>query len=299
MEDQGITVSAIITTHNRCDLLKRSIDSATGQTIGSKEVIVVDDASTDKTQEVVSAMPEVTYIRIEPSESKGGNHARNIGLNAARGKYVAFLDDDDYWKPNKLELQVAEAERSGAGVVFCGMTREIIAKDGSVSFTDDPPRSDNDWPYDMSREIFCAIPTVTSCVVADRKLVLEVGSFDESLKAWQEYELLIRLAQKTQFSRVGSSLVVYRQDCGDKQRVSNRYFAWRQTVKQIEAKHRTLIDALPWRGRLRWSINVGIDATDRARNAGMPIRCALIWSKTIILRISSKCLKVFGKLFNA
>lgn len=293
-----VTISAIITTHNRCDLLKRAIDSATSQTIASKEVIVVDDASTDATQQMVCAMPNVTYIRIEPGESRGGNHTRNIGLNAARGKYVAFLDDDDYWKPNKLELQVAEAERNGAGVVFCGMTREIIAKDGSVSYTDDPPRSKNAWPYDMRREIFCAIPTVTSCVVANRKLVHEVGGFDESLKAWQEYELLIRLAQKTKFSRVGSSLVVYRQDCRDKQRVSNRYFAWRQTLRQVEAKHRTLLDSLPWRIRLRWSINVGIDATDRARNAGIPIRCALIWTKTLFLRILNKFLKVFGKLSN-
>lgn len=292
-EEQGVTVSAIITTHNRCDLLKRAIDSATTQTIASKEVIVVDDASTDATREIVKGIPLVRYIHIDPSDSKGGNHARNVGLLAARGRYVAFLDDDDYWMPDKLESQVAEAERSGAGIVFCKMTRELIAADGSIRFVEDPLAYDVcGWPRDMSQEIFCAIPTVTSCVLANREVVIEAGQFDETLTSWQEYELLIRTAQRCKFSCVGSSLVVYRQNIYDKARVSNRFHEWRRTVRFVENKHIALIRRLPLRCRLSWAIVKQTDAVGRARASGLPVRSAAASAANFALRAIRKVLSL-------
>lgn len=79
MERKEVTVSAVITTHNRCDLLKRAIESALNQSISSKEVIVVDDASTDETPTIVSSYPSVTYIRIDKSESRGGKPCQKYG----------------------------------------------------------------------------------------------------------------------------------------------------------------------------------------------------------------------------
>lgn len=93
-------VSAIITTHNRLSLLKRAVESALSQTYKNIEVIVVDDASTDGTPEYCNELP-LRYIYIPKEESRGGNHARNLGILAAKGEYVAFLDDDDYWLPRK------------------------------------------------------------------------------------------------------------------------------------------------------------------------------------------------------
>lgn len=89
-------VSAIITTHNRAELLTRAIESALGQTYREIEVIVVDDASTDNTREVCEKYP-IHYIHIPKAESRGGNYARNLGIRAVKGEYCAFLDDDDYW----------------------------------------------------------------------------------------------------------------------------------------------------------------------------------------------------------
>lgn len=293
MEKPAVTVSAIITTHNRSSLLRRAIESATSQTIASKEVIVVDDASTDDTQAVANAFPSVKYIRIDASESKGGNHARNVGIAASCGKFVAFLDDDDYWQPNKLELQVAEAERSGAGVVYCMMTHERIEADGTVRVEESYcSRPNAYWQPDMSRNIFCAIPTVTSCVLFKRDPLLAVGCFDESLTSWQEYELLIRLAQQTRFSIVDRCLVVYRLNPHDKHRVSNRYFEWRTSVKRIEAKHDALINKLPVRYRLRWEIVKLTDATGRAKDAGMPVRSILISIANLALRTICKALMI-------
>ena len=99
-------VSAIITTHNRKDLLKRAIDSVFAQTYPNIELIVVDDASNDGTSEMCDDN-RINYIFIPKLESHGGNYARNLGIKASKGEYCAFLDDDDYWLPTKIEKQVA------------------------------------------------------------------------------------------------------------------------------------------------------------------------------------------------
>ena len=84
-------VSAIITTHNRCELLVRAIESVLSQTYSELECIVVDDASEDETPEVCKRYP-VIYIQIPKEESRGGNYARNLGIKASKGAYCAFLE---------------------------------------------------------------------------------------------------------------------------------------------------------------------------------------------------------------
>src|SRR5512137_58568 len=99
------TVSIVIVTYNRATLLGCSISSVLGQTYGDFELIIVDDASTDNTAEVVSSFSDerVKYIR---RERNGGVHAaRNTGVRAAIGRFVGFNDDDDEWLPDKLQRQ--------------------------------------------------------------------------------------------------------------------------------------------------------------------------------------------------
>ena len=102
-------VSAIITTHNRQDLLLRAVKSVLDQTYHNIELIVVDDASDEKADELLKEF-NLQYIYIPKEDSKGGNHARNIGILSAKGEYIALLDDDDYWLPTKIEKQVALIE---------------------------------------------------------------------------------------------------------------------------------------------------------------------------------------------
>lgn len=87
-------VTAIITTHNRLELLKRAIESVYAQTYKCIELIVVDEASMDGTGDYCKKLP-LQYIFIPKAESRGGNYARNLGIKAAKGEYVAFLDEDD------------------------------------------------------------------------------------------------------------------------------------------------------------------------------------------------------------
>ena len=99
-------ISVIIPTHNRADLLPRAIKSVQDQTRAVDEIIVVSDGSTDNTEETVKKIAEqdsrIQLIAYYPGHN--GNYARNRGIEAATGEFIAFLDDDDEWLPRKTEL---------------------------------------------------------------------------------------------------------------------------------------------------------------------------------------------------
>ena len=117
-------VSAIITTHNRIELLKKAIDSVCKQTYSNIECIVVDDNSNDGTYEWINELikynKNIKYIRISSKSKSGGGYARNLGIREATGDYVAFLDDDDEWMQDKIEKQVKIIEKyRDVGIVLC------------------------------------------------------------------------------------------------------------------------------------------------------------------------------------
>lgn len=114
------TISVVIATYNTADFIERAIDSVFAQTFRDFEVIVVDDGSTDRTPELIGARGDLLYLRI-PNGGVGG--ARNLGMRRARGEWIALLDADDAWHPDKLERQVEVA-------------RDPRFKDVSVIFSD-------------------------------------------------------------------------------------------------------------------------------------------------------------------
>lgn len=258
-------VTAIITTHNRLSLLKRAIDSVYAQTYSNIELIVVDDASTDGTLEYCKNLP-LQYIYIPKEESKGGNYARNQGIRAAKGEYVAFLDDDDYWLPEKIQKQVALIESKDCELVHCGKRLEIV-KGEKVKYRDLLP---NPLEYgDMHKKILLTICTTTTNILAKRDALFEVGLFDENLRFWQEYELTIRLAQRKPFYFVNEVLSVYRIDTSDKHRLTNKYEEWKDAVKYIHKKHAALYDRLNLLERLRVHLLVMGDAVNRSKASGL------------------------------
>src|SRR5205807_4686683 len=108
----------IVPTHNRWSLLQRTLASAPGQKDATIEVIVVDDCSTDGTTEGLSGMPDkrVRFLRNETRNGPG--KARNKGIASARADWIAFLDDDDLWSPDKLRVQLETASEAGASFVY-------------------------------------------------------------------------------------------------------------------------------------------------------------------------------------
>lgn len=258
-------VTAIITTHDRLVLLKRAIDSVYAQTYKNIEIIVVDDASTDGTSEYCKNLP-LQYIHIKKEESRGGNYARNIGIRAAKGEYIAFLDDDDYWLPTKIEKQVALIESKDCELVHCGRRLEII-KDGMVSYRDALP---NPLEYgDMHKKILLTICTTTTNILARRDALFAVGLFDENLRFWQEYELTIRMAQRKPFYFVNEVLSVYRVDTADKKRLTNKYEQWKEAVRYIHEKHAALYSGLNAIESFKVCLLVMSDAAMRCRSVGL------------------------------
>ena len=261
-------VTAIITTHNRRDLVGRAVESVLAQTYKNLDCIVVDDASDISAEDICTKYP-VKFIYIPKDDSSGGNHARNIGIMATDADYVAFLDDDDYWLPEKIEKQITLIAEKRCKFVYSGARAEII-KDGIVTEGKYYPNYLNQG--NMSKKILYGICCLNITMLIERQLLVDVGLFDENIRFWQEYELMIRLAQKTTFYFVPEVMAVFRVDIKDTGRLTNKYDDWKKAVDYIYKKHRNLFSALSFMEKERVRINYHNDACNRAKNSGLFFR---------------------------
>lgn len=197
-------VSVIIPTHNRQELVSRAIVSAVNQCVDEPiEIIVVSDGSTDNTKNVVKELgyPNVKFIEYFPS--KNGNYARNVGISNASGDYIAFLDDDDEWLPNKLSKQIEAMRKDGAGL--CYSLSNIVYYNENISYIS------NGSPIHNSKKeiLFGNFIGSTSTVVVKKEILKESGLFDESLPALQDYDLWIRICQITKICAINEPLINY------------------------------------------------------------------------------------------
>lgn len=259
-------VTAIITTHNRKNLLMSAISSVQKQTYKPLELIVVDDASSDGTGAVLERLSKqykFKYIYISKEESKGGNYARNKGIMEASGEYIGFLDDDDEWFPDKIEKQVAYIrDNPECGAVGCG--RVIEDNHGKKIKQDLSSRLEGE----LSEKVFTGTVLLSSEVLVKKKLIVDIGLFDENLKYWQDYELTIRLLQRTQLGIVREYLVLYRDMRSDKNRLTNNIAGWEEAVRYIHEKHKELLKALSPEMKRQHRLFVLYDAVERAKRIG-------------------------------
>jgi glycosyltransferase involved in cell wall biosynthesis len=194
-------VSVIIPTHNRADVLARAVASVLGQTWADLELIVVDDGSTDATSAVLAEFddPRLTGMH---QENKGVSSARNRGIAASGGGYIALLDSDDYWMPDKLEKQVRFMAESGFAIC---QTDEIWIRNGqrvNPRFKHAKPAG---WFLERSLELCLISP---SCVMFTRELWQELGPFDERLPACEDYSLWLRVGVRHPVGLVPEALTV-------------------------------------------------------------------------------------------
>jgi glycosyltransferase involved in cell wall biosynthesis len=197
------SVSIIIPTYNRADLLPRAIDSVLCQSYQDIEIIVVDDASSDSTCNVIQKYIDKKLIYIRRSVKGGGGVSRNTGIQRAKGNYIAFLDDDDEWMPDKLLEQIQHLK----GNPRCGMvyTGYFIVDSRTSSMA--PNKKYEYVSYEALLKENCVGPTSTYLI---RKSCFDnVGLFDESLPSCQDWDLLIRLAKRYPISVIDKPLVKY------------------------------------------------------------------------------------------
>lgn len=243
----SILVSAVITTHNRSELLERAIRSVKNQTYENIELVVIDDGSEAAHKDKNEALAkESIFHYIE--HSQGGNYARNMGIALSSGKLIAFLDDDDAWHPTKIEKQVALHNRSHFEVIGCGRNC-IVEKDGRILFSTQNIKKGIE---DYSEIVFWKPPFVTSELMITRNALMDVGCFDVTLKAWQEYDLLIRLSEKYIFGCVEEALVDYTMSLSDPHRLTNRIDVFLYSFPIVENKYRERIEALSPKSKLAW-----------------------------------------------
>jgi glycosyltransferase involved in cell wall biosynthesis len=194
-------VSVVIPVYNAEDTLADALDSVLHQTYDDVEVIVCDDRSKDRSaqlaREALSAWAETRW-RIEDAGGVGPGGARNMGIKAARGEYVAFLDDDDAWAPEKLALCVEELE-GGALDLVC---HSEVWKDEQGQKRVRRYRDLFDEKKKPVVSLFRNNPFSTSAVVVRRDRLLEAGLFDPALPSAEDYDLWIRLVLLPGF-RVG------------------------------------------------------------------------------------------------
>ena len=181
-------VSVIIPAYNRAHCIERAIKSVRDQTFTDMEIIVVDDASTDNTGEVVTSISDerIRYIRCETNR---GPTVRNEGMKAAQGKYIAFLDSDDEWLPDKIEKQVALMDSLSEDWGVCHTGLRIIKDGTAVSVFRPKPLKDGEVLRDfMGGKIYFQ----TSTIMVRRAVVEKIGFFDERLRYGEDAEFLYR-----------------------------------------------------------------------------------------------------------
>jgi len=199
------TVTVIVPAYNRADLLPRALDSVLSQTFGDLEVLVVDDGSTDGTANLVREYEardrRVRYLR-QPHNA-GVSAARNRGLREARGKFIAFLDSDDEWFPEKIAHQAVRLQDLPArvGLIYCGV--RTVNDEGGWTFRPQHAGS-------VHNELLLKNAIHSgSGVIIRREVVDAVGYFDEDIPAIEDYDYWIRIARHFDFSFVEAPLVRY------------------------------------------------------------------------------------------
>lgn len=197
-------VSVVVPAYNAAACIGRALDSVLAQSWADHELLVVDDGSSDGTAAMLAVYGDRVHVLTQANA--GPAAARNLGLRQARGRYIAFLDADDWWLPAKLSRQVELLEQRPE-IGFCSTATRVVTQDGAPAA---------DWPCScdgapLLETLFvrsAAVSGSTSGVLARRELLLEAGGFDASLRGFEDPDLWIRLAARAGYACIDEALTV-------------------------------------------------------------------------------------------
>lgn len=210
-------VSVVIPTYNRAELLAAALDSVLAQTLQCFEIIVVDDGSTDQTEDLLRGYAkDLRYVRIEHCGLLG--RVRNAGLKIARGDYVAFLDSDDLWTPEKLAYQLDVLEREPNVGIVCSNAQVLRCGESGPSglyLGLDQGRSGR-----VLEELLVDNFIIASSAIVRRSVLNRTGFFTEErlLRGIEDYDLWLRVASISEVHYLADPLVIYREHPGSMRR---------------------------------------------------------------------------------
>jgi glycosyltransferase involved in cell wall biosynthesis len=225
-------ISVILPTHNRAVSLITSVQSVLNQTIQDFELFIIDDASTDSTLQTEASLkdPRITAIRLDKNE--GGGNARNAGIFKSTGEYIAFIDDDDQWLPEKLQIQIAFMEQQHLDLSYCATKKSHWSRfAGQVRFN--RPRSDNLRKAIMQDNFIGP----TSSIIVRRENALAINGFDPQLPALQDWDFYIRLInQGVRVLGINQPLVSYNK-LDENSSISRSYLKFSRAAGYLKEKY--------------------------------------------------------------
>ncbi len=249
------SLSAIVTTFNRPDYLDSAVKSVINQTRAVDEIIVIDDS--DRTQRenkaVIKSFDDPRIILIATSGCIGSNPARNLGVKAAKGDYLAFLDDDDQWLPNKVERQAAVLDAdSTIGMVYCGWNHFNL---DTGEIREHPPR---EFPEgDLFNElIFKNVTGKTSGFMSRKSSSVSIGNFNIELPASQDWEYALRMSKAFKIGVVPQPEFLFGGHSGQRiTRSTGKYLQSYEHIYQQYASHRRKVrGSLARSALIKWKL---------------------------------------------
>ena len=280
-------VSVILPTFNRKVLLPVSAGSVLAQSFRDLELIVVDDGSDENIEEVVAGFndPRVRYIR--RTISGGPAAARNTGLKAARGNYIAFQDSDDEWMLDKLAIQMSSMEKRPTGAMCVG---SLVRRFGNALrvYRGVGPGVNR---VEQTSEVVANPVAYTQTWLVPRDVIVDVGGFNEELRVWEDWELMLRLTNRLDILSTPESLV-YSVRLGDS--VSTNREVFLKSITLIDILHAETFSQFPKQSaRLRylWGRRLIADGrTEQARTMLLTaiksdpgrLRPWILWLTTIL-----------------
>ncbi len=243
-------VSVVIPTYNRAGVLGRALTSVLSQTFPDLECIIVDDGSTDQTIALLEGFQDPRLRLLRLPINGGAGHARNVGIRAARGELLAFLDSDDEWLPQMLERLVGrlrECEDSRTTVAYC----RCEVRDALTMRMWRQPRMV--YGGDVFRYLLGGWhPTTLSVFLVKRTSMLEIGGFDENLPSAQDYSTWLMLAEASQHFVATDEALVIKHEYGDDQ-MSDNPIARVRASEILDRRWGPVIQRhLGWVGYRRW-----------------------------------------------
>ncbi len=196
-------VSVIIPTYNRAKLIKKSVESVLNQTYNNIELIIVDDASKDNTEEVVKTIKDKRIKYIKLKTNKGACNARNVGIKEANGKYITFQDSDDEYHKDKIEKQLKNLIKNNSDFDFC----KIKITQNDSSFIVPNAEQEKSIKEEKIMDELCNGNFISTQAIFVKADCIKKHLFDINMPRLQDYDLVLRMLPDLKVSYTNEVLV--------------------------------------------------------------------------------------------